>query len=180
MFLDYEDTHGNRNYFKRTNVKASNNKVNLVSNYEDFFIKLFNWTTSWKYWNISWDLSTLFDKQCDLKVWKKDSHYKDNQNMNSSVIYFDIFTISTSDCGLKVRTLVSWDVLTVKSWIRRGNLGRLHYTGVVCAWNRCGSQNLNFLLEQLCFNLYWFILDRFSGVFLIVDRFEGVKKRFPL
>ena len=42
MFLDYKDTVGNRNYFKRTNVKASNNKVNLVSNYEDFFIKLFN------------------------------------------------------------------------------------------------------------------------------------------
>ena len=45
---------------------------------------------------------------------RKDSHYKGNQ-MNSSVIYFDILIISTSDCDEKVRTLIdNWKLCTKK------------------------------------------------------------------
>ena len=52
------------------------------------------------------------------EVWaqaeQKDSHYKGNQ-MNSSVIYFDILIISTSDCDEKVRTLIdNWKLCTKK------------------------------------------------------------------
>ena len=45
-------------------------------------------------------------------MWKKDSRYKDNQKMNSSVIFFDIFTISTSETIMAI-SIFGWKILKI-------------------------------------------------------------------